>query len=216
LEDLSILYNKYDSIDPACKKICVAEYASSINGNGGNVTGNFGDALGDAIFMLGCEKNSERMWWTGYGNYAGFAGHGDFGPCIVWNDAVSNFASPSYYMQKTLFSDNQGTRLLPFTQTTANCFWSVSEDTASGKHDVLLKVANKSGASESVNITLKGVEKVDPAGHAITLTGAPEDENSLANPTKVVPSTGTFAAGASFKYRFPAYSVAVLRIGFSK
>jgi alpha-L-arabinofuranosidase len=105
---------------------------------------------------------------------------------------------------------------LPFTQTTANCFWSVSEDTASGKHDVLLKVANKSGASESVNITLKGVEKVDPAGHAITLTGAPEDENSLANPTKVVPSTGTFAAGASFKYRFPAYSVAVLRIGFSK
>ena len=41
--------------------------------------------------MLGCEKNSERMWWTGYGNYAGLVGHGDFGPCIVWNDAVSGF-----------------------------------------------------------------------------------------------------------------------------
>jgi hypothetical protein len=124
LKDLSGLYNKYDSIDPACKRICVAEYASSIHGNGGDVIGNFGDALGDAVFMLGCERNSERMWWTGYGNYGGLLGHGNFGPCIVWNDAVTNFATPSYYTQKMLFADNAGTRVLPFTQNTANCYWS--------------------------------------------------------------------------------------------
>ena len=215
-KDLSGLYDKFNTIDPAWKKVCVAEYASSIHGNGGNVIGNFGDALGDAVFMLGCEKNSERMWWTGYGNYAGFVGHGNFGPCIVWNDAVCNFASPSYYMQKMLFSDNQGTRVLPFTQTTAHCFWSASVDTASGRNDILLKVANKSGTSEAVDITLRGADKVGSTGRSMTLTGAPEDENSLANPTKVIPSTGTFAAGTSFTYRFPAYSVTVLRIGFSK
>ncbi len=216
MKDLSELYHKYDSIDPASKKICVAEYASSLYGNGGNVIGNFGDALGDAAFMLGCEKNSERIWWTGYGNYAGLAGHGNFGPCIVWNDAVSNFASPSYYMQKTLFSDNQGTRVLPFTQNGAHSFWSASLDTASGRNDVLLKVVNKSDAAEAVNVTLKGAARVNPAGHSMTLKGAPLDENSLANPTKIVPSAGAFAAGASFKYSFPAYSVTVLRIGFSK
>jgi alpha-L-arabinofuranosidase len=214
--DLSGLHNKYDSIDPNCKKICVGEYASSINGNGGNIIGNFGDALGDAGFMLGCEKNSERMWWTGYGNYAGFVGHGDFGPCIVWNDAVSSFASPSYYMQKMLFSDNQGTRVLPFIQNTANCFWSASVDTESGKNDILLKVANKSGTSESVNITLSGAEKVNKAGHSTILTGTPDAENSLANPHKVIPSEGTFAAGSNFKYIFPAHSVTVLRIGLLK
>lgn len=214
LKDLSTLYNKYDSIDPACKKICVAEYASSIKGNGGNVIGNFGDALGDAVFMLGCEKNSERMWWTGYGNYAGFAGHGNFGPCIVWNDAVSNFAAPSYYMQKMLFSDNQGTRVLPFTQNTANCYWSVSIDTESGKKDILLKIVNNKGASETVSITLKGAKKVDPVGHSTTLTGAPDAENSLADPNKVVPSTGTFPAGSSFNYSFPANSITVLRLAY--
>ena len=32
LKDLSGLYHKYDSIDPACRKICVAEYASSVKG----------------------------------------------------------------------------------------------------------------------------------------------------------------------------------------
>jgi alpha-L-arabinofuranosidase len=211
--DMSVLCNKYDSINPTLKKICVAEYASSIHGNGGNVIGNFGDALGDAVFMLGCEKNSERMWWTGYGNYAGFAGHGDFGPCIVWNDAVSCFASPSYYMQKMLFSDNPGTRVLPFTQNTANCHWSASVDTASGKKDLLLKIVNKSATSEWVNIALTGAGKVNQAGHSTVLTGMPDTENSLTNPNNVVPSAGTFTAGSSFQYLFPAWSVTVLRIG---
>jgi alpha-L-arabinofuranosidase len=215
-KDLAHLYHKYDSINPACKKICVAEYASSIHGNGGDVIGNFGDALGDAVFMLGCEKNSERMWWTGYGNYAGLLGHGNFGPCIVWNDAVTNFATPSYYMQKMLFTDNAGTQVLPFSQNTTNCHWSASIDTGAGKNDVLLKVVNKSSASEPVNITLNGAGKVYPVGHSTTLTGMPDAENSLANPNQVVPSSGTFSAGSSFKHVFPAYSITVLRLGLSK
>jgi len=216
LKDLSVLYHRYDRIDPACKKICVAEYATSVAGNGGDVIGNFGDTVGDAAFMLGCERNSERIWWTGYGNYAGLVGHANFGPCIVWNDAVSNFATPSYYMEKMLFSDNHGTEVLPFTQTTAHCFWSASADTAAGRNDVLLKVANTSATPEDVDITLKGAGKAKPIGHSTTLKGVPGDENSLANPTKIIPSPGTFPAGTSFKYRFPAYSVTVLRVSISK
>ncbi len=216
MKDLSGFYSKYDTIDPACKKICVAEYATSIHGNGGNVIGNFGDALGDAAFMLGCEKNSERLWWTGYGNYAGVVDHSNFGPCIVWNDAVSCFATPSYYMQKMVFADNQGTSILPFTQNTTNCYWSASIDAGAGKNDVLLKVVNKSAAAESVDITLKGAEAVDPAGRSTTITGAPEDENSIENPNKIVPVAGTFTAGTSFKYDFRAWSVTVLRIRITR
>jgi alpha-N-arabinofuranosidase len=212
LKDLSSQYNKYDSIDPACKKICLAEYATSPRGNGGNITGNFGDALGDAVFMLGCEKNSERIWWTGYGNYSGLIDHANFGPCIVWNDAVSCFASPSYYMQKMLFSDNAGTRILPFTQNTTDCYWSASVDTESGRNDILVKVVNKKITSETVNINLKGADNVDNVGHSMTLTGALDAENSIADPTKVVPVTGTFTAGRGFNYSFPANSITVLRI----
>jgi alpha-L-arabinofuranosidase len=216
LNDLSVLYSKYDAIDPACKKICVAEYASSSNGNGGNVVGNFGDALGDAVFMLGCEKNSERLWWTGYGNYAGFTDHGDFGPCIVWNDAVSSFGSPSYYMQKMLFTDNQGTRVLPFVQNTAHCHWSASVDQEGGKNDILLKVVNNSGSSESVNIVIGEGGNVISKGHATVLTGDLKAENSIREPTRIVPSASAFNAGKNFTYLFPAYSVSVLRIGISK
>jgi alpha-L-arabinofuranosidase len=212
-KNLAELYDKFATIDPAWKKVCVAEYASSLYGNGGNVIGNFGDTLGDAVFMLGCEKNSENMWWTGYGNYAGVVGHSDFGPCIVWNDAVTCFTTPSYHMQKMLFTDNPGTRILPFTQNTIHCFWSASVDTSQGKHDVLLKVANNQPTAETVQITLQGVAQVEPAGQSTLLTGDPEDQNSLENPNKVAPITGTFEAGASFKHTFPAHSITVLRIG---
>ena len=212
-KDLAHLYHKYDRINPACKKICVAEYASSMKGNGGDVIGNYGDALGDAVFMLGCERNSERMWWTGYGNYAGLLGHGNFGPCIVWNDAVTNFVTPSYHMQKMLFTDNAGTRVLPFTQNSSKCFWSASIDTAAGRNDVLLKVVNKSVVAESVHVSLDGARKIRPAGRSTMLTGTPEMENSLATPDQVQPRAGTFAAGPSFDYVFPAYSITVLRVG---
>jgi alpha-L-arabinofuranosidase len=170
--------------------------------------------LSDAIFMLGCEKNSDKMWWTGYGNYGALSGHNDFGPNIVVHNSVSCYGSPSYYMEKMLFADNPGTRVLPF-QTAAKCFWSVSVDNDSGRNDILLKVANNTGISESVNITIKGADKVDRAGHSITLTGAPEDENSLTDPTRVFPSEGTFIADTRFNYVFPAWSITVLRVGVS-
>jgi alpha-L-arabinofuranosidase len=211
-KDLSHLYNKYDSINAVCKRICVAEYASSVHGNGGDAIGSFRDALGDAVFMLGCERNSERMWWTGYGNYAGFFGHGNFGPCLVWNDAVTHFATPSYYMEKMLFVDNAGTRVLPLAQNTAHCYWSASLDTKAGKNEVLLKVVNNSGVSESVNIALNGAKQIDPAGYSTVLTSAPDAENSLTNPNRVIPSSGTFAAGGNFTYLFPACSITVLRV----
>ena len=212
MKDLSAMYGKYDSIDPSCKKICVAEYASSVRGNGGDVIGNYGDAMGDAAFMLGCENNSERMWWTGYGNYAGLIDHGNFGPCIVWNDAVSCFATPSYYMQKLLFTDNAGTSILPFSQNTTNCFWSVSVDNQSGKNDIIIKAVNKKDAPETVDFKLKGAERVDPTGLSATMTGQLDAENSVTDPEKIIPVKGSFPAGTSFRYTLPANSITVLRI----
>jgi alpha-L-arabinofuranosidase len=215
-KNLAHMYNKYDSINPAWKKVCVAEYASSVNGNGGNVIGNYGDALGDAVFMLGCEKNSERIWWTGYGNYAGFLGHGNFGPCIVWNDAVSCFATPSYYMQKMLFTDNAGTKLLPFEKSSTGCYWSASLDTRPGKNDILIKVVNNGNKAETVKINLKGAININIEGVSETMKGHPEDENTIADPKKIYPSEGKFRAGSGFDYTFPAYSATVLRIRMAK
>jgi alpha-L-arabinofuranosidase len=211
-KNLTHLYNKYDSINPEIKKVCIAEYASSIKGNGGDVIGNYGDALGDAAFMLGCERNSSKIWWSGYGNYAGLIGHGNFGPCIVWNDAVSCFGSPSYYMQKMLFTDNAGTRLLSFDQKSSKCYWSVSVDNESAKNDILIKVVNNGAVPETVKIELKGIKSINSEGYITAMNGNPGDENTIADPRKSIPSVSTFKAKKRFEYTFPAYSATVLRI----
>jgi hypothetical protein len=211
-------YSYFDSAncDKGISKFMIQEYCSSHDGMSANVVSDFSDALADGIYMLGCEKNSARMWWTGFGNFGSIVDHGDFGCNLLNFDAVSCFACPGYYMQKMLFSDNPGTRVLPFTQNSTNCYWSASIDTESGKKDVLLKVVNNKSISETVNITLKGAVKVDPQGHFSALTGASDDKNSLADPFKIVPVTGTFVAGKRFLYILPAYSVTVLRIGLKR
>jgi hypothetical protein len=212
--DNSGRYNFYDSAncDPGISRFMIQEYCSSHKGMAANVDADFSDALADAIFMLGCEKNSERMSWTGYGNFGSIVGHGDFGANLLWFDAVSCYGNPGYYMHTTLFGNNHGTRILPFTSNASHTYFSTSVDNASGKNDILVKAVNKTDNPEAVDITLSGVSDLSSDGHFTMITAANDAANSVTNPRNVYPATGAFAAGSSFEYSFPARSMTVLRI----
>jgi len=216
--DNSGRYSFYDSAncDPGISKFMIQEYCSSHKGMAANVDADFSDALADGIFMLGCEKNSERMSWTGYGNFGSIIGHGDFGANLLWFNAVSCYGNPGYYMHKTLFGNNHGTRILPFTAKTKNTYFSTSVDTAAGKNDILVKAVNKTDNSEAVDITLSGASDVNTVGHYTMITAANDATNTIENPTNVYPTTGTFTAGGRFTYTFPARSINVLRINAVK
>jgi hypothetical protein len=212
--DNSGRYNFYDSAncDPGISKFMIQEYCSSHKGMAANVDADFSDALADAIFMLGCEKNSERMSWTGYGNFGSIVGHGDFGANLLWFDAVTCYGNPGYYMHSTLFGKNHGTRILPFTTNASRTYFSTSVDTADGKNDILVKAVNKTDNPEAVDINLSGASNLNPDGHYTMITATNDATNTIANPTNVYPTTGTFTAGSSFAYTFPARSMTVLRI----
>jgi alpha-L-arabinofuranosidase len=207
-------YNFYDSAncDPGISRFMIQEYCSSHKGMAPNVDADFSDALSDAIFMLGCEKNSERMSWTGYGNFGSIVGHGDYGCNLLWFDAVSCYGNPGYYMHKTLFGENHGTRILPFTAKTRNTFFSTSIDNANGKNDILVKAVNKTENAEVVDINLNGVSKVNSDGHYTVITATNDAMNSIANPTNIHPEEGTFRARNNFIFIFSARSMTVLRI----
>ena len=212
--DNSGRYNFYDSAncDPGISRFMIQEYCSSHKGMAPNVDADFSDALADGIFMLGCEKNSERMSWTGYGNFGSIVGHGDFGANLLWFDAVSCYGNTGYYMHTTLFGKNHGTSILPFTSNAARTYFSTSVDTADGKNDILVKAVNKTDNQEAVEITLGGVTDIGSDGHYTIITAANDAANSITNPANVHPTTGTFAAGSSFVYSFPARSMTVLRM----
>jgi alpha-N-arabinofuranosidase len=79
---------------------------------------------------------------------------------------------------------------------------------------VILKVVNASFTNQETDIHLAGADKVLPSGTAIVLSSEkPTDENTLQNPTKVIPVTHQIQnAAKDFKYTFPADSVTVLRL----
>ncbi len=216
--DNSGRYNFYDSAncDPGISRFMIQEYCSSHKGMAANVDADFSDALADGIFMLGCEKNSERMSWTGYGNFGSIVGHGDFGCNLLWFDAVSCYGNPGYYMHTTLFGNNHGTRILPFTSNAKKTYLSTSVDESDGKNVILIKAVNKADSSEAVHIILKGESNVNSDGHYIMITAANDAVNSITNPVNVFPKEGTFRTSNDFTYTFPARSMTVLRISLLK
>jgi len=76
------------------------------------------------------------------------------------------------------------------------------------------KIVNRDGAPQPVRIEFNGLATVDAKGQAVTLSaGSPDDTNSIAEPTKVVPTTTTIdVPSRSFTHTCPPYSITVLQM----
>ena len=83
--------------------------------------------------------------------------------------------------------------------------------------EVILKVVNASFAAQTTTLHLKGA-KIDPHAKLVVLTSEnANDENTLAEPNKVAPVTGSFdRAAADFTHEFPANSLTILRFQTTK
>ncbi len=79
--------------------------------------------------------------------------------------------------------------------------------------DLILKVVNVADKAELVFVQLQGAPKLQSKATFTTLTSThPADENSIDEPTKVIPAQRTIdVAGSSFRYSFPANSLNILR-----
>jgi alpha-L-arabinofuranosidase len=111
-------FNKYDSYPRDGQGVYVGEYAVT---QGFGVNGSLDAALGEAIFMMGMEKNSDVVKMASYAPI--FANLNDlkWRPDMIQFNSSHVFGTPSYYVQKVM-ADNVGTRVLkvdvndPFTK----------------------------------------------------------------------------------------------------
>ncbi|MDR1738860.1 MAG: carbohydrate binding domain-containing protein [Candidatus Symbiothrix sp.] len=98
-------YQKYDTYSRSQHQIYVGEYAVTSNFG---TTGNLHAALGEAIFMLGMENNSDVCVMNSYAPI--FVNENDqkWKPDMIRFNASKSFGTPSYYVQQ-LFPNNVGT-----------------------------------------------------------------------------------------------------------
>ena len=110
-----------------------------------------------------------------------------------------------------------GRRLFDINEAYANPDVPVMSAIANTKvmsSEIILKVVNYSRQPQETQIKLEGIDQIEATGTATVLTsGNYEDENTFAEPNKVVPITKAIEGlGTNFNYRFSPFSITVLRL----
>lgn len=102
--------NHYDSYDRNGSKIFIGEYAVTSGTGKGNLRG----AIGEAAWMTGMERNSDIVMMGAYAPLFCNVNHKAWPINLINFDSYRWFGLPSYYVQE-MFSNNQGTNILPFS-----------------------------------------------------------------------------------------------------
>jgi alpha-N-arabinofuranosidase len=169
-------------------------------------------ALGDAAFMAAMERNSDLIKMQCYAPLLVNVNPGarQWRPDLIGYDAISSYASPSYYAFQ-MFSRNLGDEILADETKDSSIQSTVTRDSKSG--EIYLKLVNPQSAPEQLNIHLKGVASIGPKAVVLTLAANPDDTNSITEPRKVIPVETTLRdLKPDFVYSVPAHGIVVLRL----
>ena len=100
----------------------------------------------------------------------------------------------------------------PMPTSIPEMFFSATRDTATGT--IYVKMINRSGTPQQVNISISGLTSIAPAGKTITLSSAnTSDTNSITDPHKVEPVTADVTGlGTEFTRTVTANSITVLEL----
>ena len=103
-------YHHYDNYDRQGPKIYTGEYAVTSDCGEGNLKA----ALGEAVFMMGMENNSDVVTMASYAPIFVNIHDRHWMPDMIRFDAAESWASPSYYVQQ-LMAENIGTQTVKST-----------------------------------------------------------------------------------------------------
>lgn len=105
-------FNKYDAYDRRGPKVYAGEYA--VTSGFGNM-GSLDAALGEAVYMMGIEKNSDVVAMASYAPIFANLNNRKWAPDMIQFVSDRSFGTPSYYVQ-SMMANNVGTRVLPVSQ----------------------------------------------------------------------------------------------------
>jgi alpha-L-arabinofuranosidase len=175
-------------------------------------TPNLKAAIGDAVFMAAMERNSDLIRMQCYAPLFVNVSPGarQWRPDLIGYDAISAYGSPSYYAIQ-MFSRNLGDEILSTASLETAVQGCATRDSKTG--EIFLKLVNPQTTAEPLQIEIKGVASLASKGSAITLTGNPDDSNSITKPKKVVPvPTTVHGVKPIFSYTIPPHGIVVLKL----
>lgn len=196
----------FDHVSRTGPKILVAEYAAVQ----GSPTGTLADALGEAAFLTGIERNADVVIGASYAPLLVNVNAPDWPTNMIGYNGLTSYGSPSYWVAK-MFSDSHGRRVVKATLSGSNR--NLTEVASHSPGHTYVVLVNNGGAAAKTTVKLVGLAGGARGGNATVLTGNPAAQNSLADPTLISPKvSGLRSRGTAFSYTFPAHSVTVLSL----
>jgi len=195
--------HRFDNWDRSKPKVYVGEFASPSN--------KMYNAVCEASFVLGCERNSDIVEMLSYAPLMKRYDWGNSPRVPIYFDNERVVLQPNYYMQQ-LFANNLGTQVLTSVQEN----WPgddiailASYDKPSG--DVIIKIVNVKETAATVQVNLKGAGRVSAKGTRTLIVGGKDDLNTREEPLKVSPVTTPFRTSSKFNVQVPPFSIQVIR-----
>ena len=188
---------RYDSYDRKGTKVFAGEYACHGAGKKWN---HYETSLYEAAFMTGIERNADVVEMATYAPLFAHVEGWQWRPDLIWFDNLRMFNSVSYYVQQ-MFAMNKGTNVLKLTtgekqvpvagQENMNGLFasSVFDSTT---NEIIIKVVNTSETLQDIVINMLGMNG-EHVAETLTLRhiGSMDDENTLEQPTKIKPISGS-------------------------
>jgi alpha-L-arabinofuranosidase len=203
---------RYDNYDRKGPKVFAGEYACHGRGKKWN---HFETSLYEAAFMTGIERNADIVEMATYAPLLAHVEGWQWRPDMIWYDNLNMFKTVSYYVQQ-MYAMNKGTNVLKLTmkdpsdakgkkvipvagqEGTDGLFASSVFDKTTG--EIIIKIINTSKKAQSVTVNLVDM-KGDRTAETLTLqhNGSMDDENSIKEPNKIKPVSGTLVCGVTGK-----------------
>ena len=181
--------NTFDNTSRSGPKAFVSEYAVTGNDAG---RGSLLASLAEAAFLTGLEKNSDVVHMASYAPL--FINDNDrtWNPDAIVFNSWQQYGTPSYWMQK-FFRESSGATIHPIT-ISSSYSGSLAASVITWHDDensfLRVKIVNFGPDAVSLTFSATGLQgSINALGSTATVltSGSVMDENSFANPNKVVP-----------------------------
>lgn len=212
---------RYDGYDRKGPKVFAGEYACHGKGKKWN---HFNAALLEAAFMTGLERNADVVRMATYAPLLAHVDGWQWRPDMIWFDNLRSMPTCSYYVQQ-LYATNRGTHVLALKGADgrplaglegqdgvfASAVWDEDDST------VTVKAVNTGDAPVHIDINIEGLkrkESLEPLTVTTFHCDDPDAENTLDEPSRIVPVTTQWAAaaGAPLAVEVPAQTFQVYKL----
>ena len=209
---------RYDNYDRNGPKIFAGEYAAHTKlTDSAILKNNWQSALAEAAFMTGLERNADVVNMASYAPLLSNADAWQWAPDLIWFNTLQAYATPNYYVQK-LYSNNKGTQVVPITMNNKvmegedSLYASACVD--NNTHELIIKIANTSAATQSNNITINGLKNIATTAKQITLqSNNLSATNSFENAMNISPQEQDIDfQGRNIAVSLAPYSFTVLKV----